>query len=71
MFFLGCLRIVCSAGKADPYVVVTLPRSGLRYSTSVKHNTLDPVWNEEACDCVGDGVMGDGSNLQIKLWFTR
>lgn len=36
-----------TAGKSDPYVVLTLNTSSQKWKTKHKNNTATPVWNEQ------------------------
>jgi len=53
------------AGMREPYVLVRQPRSGRRHSTSVKHGTLNPVWNEQIPLMY---VRRRGSRVIFEIW---
>ncbi|KAK9947497.1 hypothetical protein M0R45_003119 [Rubus argutus] len=43
-------------GKADPYVVLTLKKSGTKNKTRVVNDSLNPVWNQTFDFVVEDGL---------------
>ncbi|KAJ0090644.1 hypothetical protein Patl1_12498 [Pistacia atlantica] len=49
-------------GKADPFVVITLKKSGAKAKTRVAHDTLNPVWNQTF-----DFVVEDGQHEMLIL----
>ncbi|XP_031279710.1 synaptotagmin-4-like [Pistacia vera] len=49
-------------GKADPFVVLILKKSGAKAKTRVAHDTLNPVWNQTF-----DFVVEDGQHEMLIL----
>uniref|UniRef100_UPI001CB98662 synaptotagmin-5-like n=1 Tax=Erigeron canadensis TaxID=72917 RepID=UPI001CB98662 len=43
-------------GKADPYVVLTMKKTGMTNSTRVENKNLNPVWNQTFDFVVEDGL---------------
>ncbi|KAF8034851.1 hypothetical protein BT93_C1008 [Corymbia citriodora subsp. variegata] len=52
-------------GKADPYVVVSMKKSGMRNKTRVVNDSLNPVWNQTFDFVVEDGLH---DMLIIEIW---
>ncbi|XP_062078166.1 synaptotagmin-5-like [Humulus lupulus] len=52
-------------GKADPYVVLTLKKSGAKSKTRVVNDSLNPVWNQTFDFVVEDGLH---DMLMIEIW---
>jgi Ca2+-dependent lipid-binding protein len=54
-----------SIGKSDPFVIITLRNSPVKFETLVKDNTLDPVWNE-AYEILVTDPMNDTLDFLVK-----
>ncbi|KAI4344197.1 hypothetical protein L6164_011448 [Bauhinia variegata] len=52
-------------GKADPYVVLTMKKSGTRNKTRVVNDNLNPVWNQTFDFVVEDGLH---DMLMVEIW---
>ncbi|CAA0819936.1 Synaptotagmin-5 [Striga hermonthica] len=52
-------------GKADPYVVVTMKKTGSKNKTRVVNDSLNPVWNQTFDFVVEDGLH---DMLILELW---
>ncbi|XP_042062716.1 synaptotagmin-5-like [Salvia splendens] len=52
-------------GKADPYVVLTMKKTGLKNKTRVVDECLNPVWNQTFDFVVEDGLH---DMLTLELW---
>ncbi|XP_056162488.1 synaptotagmin-5 isoform X1 [Syzygium oleosum] len=52
-------------GKADPYIVVSMKKSGMRNKTRVVNDSLNPVWNQTFDFVVEDGLH---DMLIIEIW---
>ncbi|XP_030548762.1 synaptotagmin-5 isoform X2 [Rhodamnia argentea] len=52
-------------GKADPYVVVSMKKSGMRNKTRVVNDSLNPVWNQTFDFVVEDGLH---EMLILEIW---
>ncbi|XP_050126136.1 synaptotagmin-5-like [Malus sylvestris] len=52
-------------GKADPYVVLTLKKSGAKNKTRVVNDNLNPVWNQTFDFVVEDGLH---DMLILEVW---
>ncbi|XP_048335715.1 synaptotagmin-5 [Ziziphus jujuba] len=52
-------------GKADPYVVLTMKKTGLRNKTRVVNESLNPVWNQTFDFVVEDGLH---DMLIVEVW---
>nr|GMC65158.1 synaptotagmin-5-like [Ipomoea batatas]GME17825.1 synaptotagmin-5-like [Ipomoea batatas]GME20544.1 synaptotagmin-5-like [Ipomoea batatas] len=52
-------------GKADPYVVLTLKKAGIKNKTRVVTDNLNPVWNQTFDFVVEDGLH---DMLIIEVW---
>ncbi|GAA0170434.1 membrane trafficking regulatory protein [Lithospermum erythrorhizon] len=52
-------------GKADPYVVLTMKKTGMKNRTRVVNESLNPVWNQTFDFVVEDGLH---DMLIVELW---
>ncbi|KAI6680228.1 hypothetical protein NL676_034109 [Syzygium grande] len=52
-------------GKADPYIVLTMKKSGAKFKTRVLNDVLNPVWNQTFDIVVEDGLH---DMLVIEVW---
>ncbi|KAF8009049.1 hypothetical protein BT93_J0131 [Corymbia citriodora subsp. variegata] len=52
-------------GKADPYVVLTMKKSGAKFKTRVLNDVLNPVWNQTFDIVVEDGLH---DMLVLEVW---
>ncbi|XP_010533120.1 PREDICTED: synaptotagmin-5 [Tarenaya hassleriana] len=52
-------------GKADPYVVLTMKKSGAKNKTRVVNDSLNPVWNQTFDFVVEDGLH---DMLVLEVW---
>ncbi|KAI4379502.1 hypothetical protein MLD38_005787 [Melastoma candidum] len=52
-------------GKADPYVIVTMKKSGMKNKTRVVNENLNPVWNQTFDFVVEDGLH---DMLILEIW---
>lgn len=52
-------------GKADPYVVVTMKKTGSKNKTRVVNDSLNPVWNQTFDFVVEDGLH---DMLLLEVW---
>ncbi|KAJ4878870.1 Synaptotagmin-5 [Raphanus sativus] len=52
-------------GKADPYVVLSMKKSGAKSKTRVVNDSLDPVWNQTFDFVVEDGLH---DMLVLEVW---
>ncbi|KAF2619374.1 hypothetical protein F2Q68_00038348 [Brassica cretica] len=52
-------------GKADPYVVLSMKKSGARSKTRVVNDSLNPVWNQTFDFVVEDGLH---DMLVLEVW---
>ncbi|KAK3438136.1 hypothetical protein EUGRSUZ_C02757 [Eucalyptus grandis] len=52
-------------GKADPYVVLTMKKSGAKFKTRVLNDVLNPVWNQ-TFDIVVENGLHD--MLIVEVW---
>ncbi|XP_031378933.1 synaptotagmin-5-like isoform X2 [Punica granatum] len=59
------LPVVDVMGKADPYVVVTMKKSGMKNKTRVVNDSLNPVWNQTFDFVVEDGLH---DMLILEVW---
>ncbi|ONK78935.1 uncharacterized protein A4U43_C01F1160 [Asparagus officinalis] len=59
------LPVMDVMGKADPFVVITMKKSGTKNKTRVLHDTLHPVWNQTFDIVVEDGLH---DLLILEVW---
>ncbi|KAJ4845054.1 Synaptotagmin-5 [Turnera subulata] len=59
------LPVVDVMGKADPYVVLTMKKTGIKNKTRVVNDSLNPVWNQTFDFVVEDGLH---DMLIAELW---
>ncbi|CAK7345346.1 unnamed protein product [Dovyalis caffra] len=59
------LPVVDLMGKADPFVTLTMKKSGMRNKTRVVNNSLNPVWNQPFDFVVEDGLH---DMLIVEVW---
>ncbi|KAM1061597.1 hypothetical protein ACFX13_026659 [Malus domestica] len=52
-------------GKADPYIILTLKKSGSKNKTRVVNDNLNPVWNQTFDFVVEDGLH---DMLMLEVW---